>query len=349
MPSLISLPSEVLGEIGSHLYVEDLGNASLGCRVLEHSLRVHLFRGMTFTGHRTAVAEALLRFLSNRNGSRPQAMGRICRSLRIVVMPQNNDTFDEGREFLPALLMSTKKSLPGVVCLSLSLHGLSNSEITAFHRMLKEGPNWDAHSLRNASVDGLDVVPEMGQHGVAPIKEGCPSLRRLRVCFRNPLHDFPQHLNGTAQVKLNQLENIEQLIIQESAGASNAYPIGGIYRPMYIIGRLCAIADSLRDMTSLRQISMVFHPRVMTWISRPALRLIPGQGLRIELDTFLAAAIMAMGERLSHVGEICLVENNAILSGVNMIHRGVRDSDGEMAVRIESPGHENSFPLNISH
>jgi hypothetical protein len=288
-------------------------------------------------------------------------------SLRIVVMPQNNDTFDEGREFLPALLMSTKKSLPGVVCLSLSLHGLSNSEITAFHRMLKEGPNWDAvrtlksdlrpitlsmilkHSLRNASVDGLDVVPEMGQHGVAPIKEGCPSLRRLRVCFRNPLHDFPQHLNGTAQVKLNQLENIEQLIIQESAGASNAYPIGGIYRPMYIIGRLCAIADSLRDMTSLRQISMVFHPRVMTWISRPALRLIPGQGLRIELDTFLAAAIMAMGERLSHVDKICLVENNAILSGVNMIHRGVRDSDGEMAVRIESPGHENSFPLNISH
>ncbi|EXM09714.1 hypothetical protein FOIG_00059 [Fusarium odoratissimum NRRL 54006] len=215
--------------------------------------------------------------------------------------------------------------------------------------MLKEGPRWDAvrvYSLRN--VESMDVVPSMARHGVASIKEGCPDLRRLRVNFKNPLYDFHQHLRGGSRVKLNQLENMEQLVVQEK-GPATAYPIGGISRPIDITTRLCTIADQLRDSPTLRQLSIEFHPRIMTWIMLPAQRLNPGQRHRTELDTFVMTGIMAMGARLPQVEEICLVERSAVFNGVNMIHRGVRDPEGEMAVTIEAPGHENTFPLNISH
>ncbi|EXL46081.1 hypothetical protein FOCG_12064 [Fusarium oxysporum f. sp. radicis-lycopersici 26381] len=270
-------------------------------------------------------------------------MSSVCSSLRIEVLPQDDDPFDEGKDLLPALLISTKKKLPGVTCLSLSLHGLSSSEIASLHRMLKEGPRY---SLRN--VEGMDVVPSMARQGVASIKEGCPDLRRLRVNFKNPLYDFHQHLRGGSWVKLNQLENMEQLVVQEK-GPATAYPIGGISRPIDITTRLCTIADQLRDSPTLRQLSIEFHPRIMTWIMLPAQRLHPGQRHRTELDTFVMTGIMAMGARLPQVEEICLVERSAVFNGVNMIHRGVRDPDGEMAVTIEAPGHENTFPLNISH
>ncbi|EMT64777.1 hypothetical protein FOC4_g10007461 [Fusarium odoratissimum] len=304
---------------------------------------------MAFAGTRAVMAEVLLRFLSNKNQSRTRAMSSVCSSLRIEVLPQDDDPFDEGKDLLPALLISTKRNLPGVTSLSLSLHGLSSSEIASLHRMLKEGPRWDAvrvYSLRN--VESMDVVPSMARHGVASIKEGCPDLRRLRVNFKNPLYDFHQHLRGGSRVKLNQLENMEQLVVQEK-GPATAYPIGGISRPIDITTRLCTIADQLRDSPTLRQLSIEFHPRIMTWIMLPAQRLNPGQRHRTELDTFVMTGIMAMGARLPQVEEICLVERSAVFNGVNMIHRGVRDPEGEMAVTIEAPGHENTFPLNISH
>ncbi|KAL5619653.1 hypothetical protein FOVSG1_001875 [Fusarium oxysporum f. sp. vasinfectum] len=156
------------------------------------------------------------------------------------------------------------------------------------------------------------------------------------------------HLRGGSRVKLNQLENMEQLVVQEK-GPATAYPIGGISRPIDITTRLCTIADQLRDSPTLRQLSIEFHPRIMTWIMLPAQRLNPGQRHRTELDTFVMTGIMAMGARLPQVEEICLVERSAVFNGVNMIHRGVRDPEGEMAVTIEAPGHENTFPLNISH
>ncbi|KAI7761853.1 hypothetical protein LZL87_004160 [Fusarium oxysporum] len=365
MPSLISLPLEMLGEIGGHLQVKDLRKCSLACKVLDGGMRTHLFRKMVFAGTRRTMAEVLLRFLSNKNQSRTQVMSRTCRSLRIMVLSQDDDTFDEGKEFLPALIMSTKKHLPGVTYLSLSLHGLSSLEIASLHKMLYKGPSWDAvevlksdlqpvtlweflrNSLRN--VDSIDIVPSMARHRVTFIKAGCPHLRRLRVNFRNPLYDFLQHLTGNSWVKLNELENIEQLVIQRSPGPETVHQTGGIRRPIDITDRLCEIADHLRDLTALRQLSMEFHPRVMTWIMFPHPRLNPGHYRRIELDTFVMTAIMAMGARLLQVEEICLVERSAVFNGVNMVHRGVRDPNGEMAVTIEAPGHENSFPLNISH
>ncbi|KAI3585814.1 hypothetical protein IWW34DRAFT_781234 [Fusarium oxysporum f. sp. albedinis] len=343
MPSLSSLPLEMLGEIGGHLQMQDLHNCSLACKVLDAGIQRHLFRKMAFAGTRAVMAEVLLRFLSNKNQSRTRAMSSVCSSLRIEVLPQDDDPFDEGKDLLPALLISTKKNLPGVTCLSLSLHGLSSSEIASLHRMLKEGPRY---SLRN--VESMDVVPSMARHGVASIKEGCPDLRRLRVNFKNPLYDFHQHLRGGSWAKLNQLENMEQLVVQEK-GPATTYPIGGISRPIDITTRLCTVADQLRDSPTLRQLSIEFHPRIMTWIMLPAQRLNPGQRHRTELDTFVMTGIMAMGARLPQVEEICLVERSAVFNGVNMIHRGVRDPDGEMAVTIEAPGHENTFPLNISH
>ncbi|EXK46511.1 hypothetical protein FOMG_00223 [Fusarium oxysporum f. sp. melonis 26406] len=364
MPSLSSLPLEMLGEIGGHLQMQDLHNCSLACKVLDAGIQRHLFRKMAFAGTRAVIAEVLLRFLSSKNQSRTRAMSSVCSSLRIEVLPQDDDPFDEGKDLLPALLISTKKNLPGVTCLSLSLHGLSSSEIASLHRMLKEGPKRDAvrvlvsdlrpltlstflrYSLRN--VESMDVVPSMARHGVASIKECCPDLRRLRVNFKNPLYDFHQHLRGGSWAKLNQLENMEQLVVQEK-GPATAYPIGGISRPIDITTRLCTIADQLRDSPTLRQLSIEFHPRIMTWIMLPAQRLNPGQRHRTELDTFVMTGIMAMGARLPQVEEICLVERSAVFNGVNMIHRGVRDPDGEMAVTIEAPGPENTFPLNISH
>ncbi|KAF5261072.1 hypothetical protein FOXYS1_8251 [Fusarium oxysporum] len=343
MSSLSSLPLEMLGEIGGHLQMQDLHNCSLACKVLDAGIQRHLFRKMVFAGTRAVMEEVLLRFLSNKNQSRTRAMSSVCSSLRIEVLPQDDDPFDESKDLLPALLISTKKNLPGVTCLSLSLHGLSSSEIASLHRMLKEGPRY---SLRN--VESMDVVPSMARHGVASIKEGCPDLRRLRVNFKNPLYDFHQHLRGGSWAKLNQFENMEQLVVQEK-GPATAYPIGGISRPIDITTRLCTVADQLRDSRTLRQLSIEFHPRIMTWIMLPAQRLNPGQRHRTELDTFVMTGIMAMGARLPQVEEICLVERSAVFNGVNMIHRGVRDPDGEMAVTIEAPGHENTFPLNISH
>ncbi|PNP77711.1 hypothetical protein FNYG_08792 [Fusarium nygamai] len=355
MPSLTTLPMEILGEVGGHLEVQDLRKTSLACKTIESGLRTHLFRNMTFAGTRTEIAEALMRFLKNRNQSRTQGMGRACRYLRLEVLPEDNDNFDEYKDLLLALLISAKKHLPRVTTLSLSLHGLSKPEVTSFHRMAKENPGWDAvtvlltdlrtptlttllrHSLHNVQV--IDVMPNMVRHGVASIKEGCPQVRQLRVNFKTPINDFLRHLRGGARVKINQLDNLQQLVVQEK-GPADTFPIGGIPQATDIPFRLALIADQLVGMSSLRKLSIDFHRRIMTWIL-PTWRLIPGDQLRTDLDDGLMRAIMAMATRLPQVEEICLVEHNN--NGVTMVHRGVRDSNGVMAVTIEAAGNENDW------
>ncbi|KAF5725239.1 hypothetical protein FMUND_31 [Fusarium mundagurra] len=355
MPSLESLPLEMFGEIAGHLDLQDLKCSSLTCRTVETGMQSHLFRNMAFVGTRTEMAEVLMRFLSNVNQSRARGMGRACRFLRIEVQPQDNDNFDEYKDLLPALLLSAKKHLPRVTILSLSLHGLSKPEVTSLHRMAKENPGWDAvttlitdlrpptlstllrHSLH--SVQSINVVSNMARHGVASIKEGCPEVRKLRVNFKTPFNDFLRHLRGGARAKINQLDNLQQLVVQEK-GPADTFPIGGIPQAADIPFRLSLIADQLVGMSSLQKLSIDFHRRIMTWIL-PTWRLIPGDQLRTNLDDGLMRAIMAMAARLPQVEEICLVEHSN--NGVTMVHRGVRDSNGVMAVTIETPGDENDW------
>ncbi|KAF4502738.1 hypothetical protein FAGAP_1041 [Fusarium agapanthi] len=362
MPSLTSLPLEMLGEVGRHLQVQDLKRCSLTCKVLEAEMRMHLFRKLAFVGTRSAMAEVLMRFLANVNQSRTQGMSRACRYLQIEVLPTDIDSFHECRDLLPALILSAKRNLPRVTTLSLTLHGLSKPEVSSLHRMVKETPSWDSvtilisdvrpvtlsmllrHSMVN--VRTIDVIPSMGRQDVASIKESCPGVRELRVNLKSPFSDFLKHLRGSWRAKINQLDNLEQLVIQEK-GPAETFPIGGIPRPVDIPHRLSLIAGQLRGLSSLRQLSIEFHPRIMHWIL-PTRRLIPGHHLRTDLDTFLMRAIMEMGALLPQVEEICLVERSAVFNGVNLIHRGVRDSGGVMAVTIEAPGDENDFPLNLS-
>ncbi|KAF4958042.1 hypothetical protein FGADI_2672 [Fusarium gaditjirri] len=361
MSSLLLLPLEVLGIIGNDLPGLDLKNCSLASKYLEYGTRTPLFRNMEFAGTRSVMADELLQFLSNKNQPRIRDMIRACRSLRIEV--QDGGTYAEGSEFLPALVMSAKRHLSKVTSLSLSLRELSRSEDVAFSRMPKWGPTWDEvkvfksdaqystmlaflkHSL--PSLEGIDFEAPMIRNRVSCIKGGCPQLRRLRVNFRNPLCDFHRHLTENSQVKINDLENMEQLVIRKTTWAA-MYQFGRLDRPIDITNRLCEIADHLGGLTALRQLSIEFHPSTMNWIIFPHRMLGPGQHHRIELDTFVMAAIMAMGARLPQVDEICLVERSAVFDGVNIVHRGVRDPSGEMAVTIEAPGYEDNFPLNIS-
>ncbi|KAF5969940.1 hypothetical protein FBULB1_9930 [Fusarium bulbicola] len=362
MPSLTSLPLEMLGEVGKHLQVEDLKSCSLTCKALESETRKQLFRKLSFVGTRPAMAEVLMKFLANVNQSRTQGMSRACRSLQIEILPTDIDPFHECRDLLPALILSAKRNLPRVTTLSLALHGLSKPEMSSLYRMVKETPSWDSvtilmSDLRPATLSNLlrhsmvnvrtiDVIPSMGRHEIASIKENCPGVQKLRVNFKYPFNDFLKHLRGGLRVKINQLENLSQLVIQER-GPAETFPIGGMHHPGDIPFRLSLISDQLGAMSNLRQISLEIHPRVMTWIL-PTNRLIPGHQLRTDLDTFVMRAIVAMGTRLSHLEEICLVERSAEFNGINLIHRGVRDSNGAMAVTIEAPGDENDFPLNVS-
>ncbi|KAF5661325.1 hypothetical protein FDENT_13550 [Fusarium denticulatum] len=355
MSSLTSLPLEILGEIGAHLEIQELRQTSLSCKAIEAGIRTHLFRSMAFSGTRTEMSEVLMRFLTNVNQSRTRGMGRACRFLHLEVRPEDNDSFDGTKDLLPALLMSSKKHLRRVTTLSLSFRGLSKAEVASFHRMAKENPGWDAvtvfitelgtptlstllkHSLHN--VQTIDVRPNMVRHGVASIKEGCPEVRQLRVNFKTPINDFLRHLRGGARVKINQLDNLQQLVVQEK-GPADTFPVGGIPQATDIPFRLALIADQLGGMASLRKISIHFHRTIMTWIL-PTWRLIPGDQLRTDLDDGLMTAIMAMATRLPQVEDICLVEHSN--NDVTMVHRGFRGSDGVMAVTIEAPGDENGW------
>ncbi|KAF5596349.1 hypothetical protein FPCIR_4003 [Fusarium pseudocircinatum] len=355
MPFLTSLPLEILGEIGGNLEVQELRHSSLSCKAIESGMRTHLFRYMAFSGTRTEMSEVLMRFLTNVNQSRTQGMGRACRSLRLEVLPEENDHFDGTKDLLPALLMTAKKHLRRATTLSLSFRGLSKAEVASFHRMAKEIPGWDAvtvlvtdlgtttlstllkHSLNN--VQAIDVRPNIVRHGVASIKENCPEVRQLRVNFKTPINDFLRHLRGGTRVKINQLDNLQQLVVQEK-GPADTFPVGGIPQATDIPFRLALIADQLGGMASLRKICIEFHRRIMTWIL-PTWRLIPGDQLRTDLDDGLKRAIMAMATRLPQVEEICLVGHSN--NDVTMVHRGVRGSDGVMAVTIEAPGDENDW------
>ncbi|KAF5970207.1 hypothetical protein FCOIX_10544 [Fusarium coicis] len=355
MPPLTSLPLEILREIGGHLQVQDLRNMSLTSKAIESCARTHLFRTMSFTGTRTEITDALMQFLKNRNQSRTRGMGRACRDLRLQVLPENNDNFDEYKDLLPALLMSLKKHLPRTTTLSLSLDGLSKAEVSSLHRMVKENPSWDIvrvlisdlrpptlstllrHSLHN--VQAIDVMPRIVSHGVASIKEGCPQVRHLRVNFKVPINDFLRHLRGGARVKINELDHLQQLVVQEK-GPADTLPVGGIPQATDIPFRLSLIADQLAGMPNLRKLSIEFHRRIMTWIL-PMWRLNPGDQLRTDLDDGLMRAIMAMATRLQQVEEICLVEHS--YNDATVVHRGVRDSNGVMAVTIEAPGNENDW------
>ncbi|KAF5582380.1 hypothetical protein FPANT_8544 [Fusarium pseudoanthophilum] len=355
MPSFNSLPLEILAEVGGHLPVQDLGRMSLTSKTVESCLRNHLFRSMWFAGTRTEMADALMQFLKNRNQSRTRGMGRACRHLRLEVRSQDNDQYDEYKDLLPALLTSAKRHLSLTTTLSLSLQGLSKAEVTSLQRMAKENPAWDAvtvlitglstptlsallrHSLNNVQV--IDVLPNMVRHGVASIKDGCPQVRHLRVNFKVPINDFLRHLRGGARVKINQLDHLQQLVVQEKAPA-DTFPVGGIPQATDIPFRLALIADQLVGMANLRRISLEFHRRIMTWIL-PLWRLNPGDQLRTDLDDGLMRAIMEMATRLPQVEEICLVEHS--FNSATMVHRGVRDSNGVMAVTIEAPGDENDW------
>ncbi|KAF5556722.1 hypothetical protein FPHYL_7894 [Fusarium phyllophilum] len=355
MPSLISLPMEILGEIGGHLDFQDLKSSSLSCKTIDRGIQLHLFRCMAFAGTRTEIAEVLMRFLASVNQSRARGTRRACRFLRIEVQPQDDDPFNELKDLLPALLLSAKRHLPRVTTLTLSLDGLSKPEVTSLHRMAKENPGWDAvtvlisdlrpptlstllrHSLQN--VQAINIMANMTRHGAASIKEGCPEVRKLQVNFKTPFNDFLRHLRGGARVKINQLDNLQQLVVQEK-GPADTFPIGGIPQATDIPFRLSLIADQLGGMSSLRKISIDFNRSIMTWIL-PTWRLIPGHQLRTDLDDGLMRAIMAMATRLPQVEEICLVERSN--NGVTMVHRGVRDSNGVMAVTIEAPGDENDW------
>ncbi|KAG5799464.1 hypothetical protein H9Q69_001492 [Fusarium xylarioides] len=319
------------------------------------AMQSHLFRHMSFAGTRADITEILMRFLANVNQSRARGMSRACRFLRIEVQPQDDDPFNELKDLLPTLLLSAKRHLPRVTILSLSLHALSKPEVTSLHRMAKENPGWDAvtvlisdlrpptlstllrHSLQN--VQAIDIMANMTRHGAASIKEGCAEVRKLRVNFKTPFNDFLRHLRGGARVKINQLDNLQQLVVQEK-GPAEAFPIGGIPQATDIPFRLSLIADQLGGLTNLTKLSIEFHRRIMTWIL-PIRRLIPGDQLRTDLDDGLMRAIMAMATRLPQVEEMCLVERGN--NGVTMIHRGVRDSNGVMAVTIEAPGDENDW------
>ncbi|KAF5697827.1 hypothetical protein FGLOB1_12504 [Fusarium globosum] len=357
MPSLVSLPLEILGEIGSHLNYGDLKNSSLICKAVEPGMQMPLFRYMSFIGTRTQITEVLMRFLASVHQTRTKGMSRACRYLRIEVLPQDADPFDECKDLLPALLISAKKHLPRATNLSLALDGLSRGEVTSLNRMVKEVPTWDAVTVLRSdlrapvlsfllgyvlvNVRTVDVVPSTARHELASIKENCPDVRKLRVNFKTPFPDFLKHLRGGIRVKINQLDNLEQLVVQEK-GPAVRWPIGGIHRPVDIPLRLTLIADQLGGLSSLRRLSLEFHPRIMTWIL-PTRRLIPGDRLRTDLDTFLMRAIVAMAARLTQVEEICLVERSAEFNGVNLVHRGVRDSNGVMVVTIEAPGDERDW------
>ncbi|KAF5619178.1 hypothetical protein F52700_11870 [Fusarium sp. NRRL 52700] len=362
MPSLMHLPLEMLGEIGGHLQVQDLRSCTLACKTLDAGMSMHLFYKLAFAGTRSSMAEVLMRFLANINQSRIQAMIRACRSLQIEVLPTDIEPFHECRDLLPALILSAKRNLPSVTTVSLALHGLSKPEMSSLQRMLKETPSWDSvtvfmsdvsaatlskllrHSMVNVTT--IDVIPSIGRQEVVSIKESCPRVQKLRVNMKTPFNEFLKHLRGSARAKIKELDNLQQLLIREN-GPTDVFPIGGIPRPVDIPHRLCLIAGQLQGMSSLRQLSIEFHPRIMTWIL-PTRPLIAGHHLRIDLDEFLMRAIRAMAGMLPRVEEICLVERSAEFNGVNLIHRGVRGDDRVMAVTVEAPGDENDFPLNVS-
>jgi hypothetical protein len=76
--------------------------------------------------------------------------------------------------------------------------------------MAKENSGWDAVTVLNTdlrtptllalprnslhNIQVIDVMPNMVRHKIAPIKEGCPEVRKLRVNFKTPLYIPPDEL-----------------------------------------------------------------------------------------------------------------------------------------------------------
>ncbi|KAF9772068.1 hypothetical protein IL306_010250 [Fusarium sp. DS 682] len=369
MAGLLSLPPEMITEIGRNLAVHHLNSFSLVCRRIQDSLNTCHFQAIIFEGSRADVAEKLIRFLLNRTTSRVVTMGRVCRSLNIQIRPVINDTFNEGREYLPALIHSVKKKLPRVHCLALNIDGLSASERAAFRWQMRGCSDWNNIQTLKADVPeptlrvlmeripenalrGVELYHRVIEHRIRCIRQNQPNLRRLRIRFQDPLLDMFRYFNGVQGVKFTELKALEQLIIAERPDPANPPRNSGVSTPGSLQNTLAGIARDLSGLTNLKQLSIHYNNGILDWIGNPVFDLQPGQPARADLTTTVTIGITRMADRLPNLQEVCIVEKT-VIGTVNLIYRGKRNHIGTMSVTAEAPGprnsYRNAFPLGIAY
>ncbi|KAF4448492.1 hypothetical protein F53441_8078 [Fusarium austroafricanum] len=363
--SLEGLPMEVLGEIGSHMRVQDLREFSLASKRMCEGVARHLFHSVIFAGDKAEVMAKLLDFLSRHERSeRLHRMKVVCKSVSVVVIAGADNGYDEAPDVLPSLLLSTIRKFPQPSCIGITTQGLNARQESALSRQLRDMPRWTTvrsirmdvpqFILKNLGRFCLDQVPLRGFNlipfsttaSIDTIHTYHRGLKNLRVAYRTPLFEIVNFSTGNLFVDVAKLTELETIVFGSTDHPREILRSRSITSPARLKQIVLMIADALEGSDHLQSISIYFRTNIMSWIRNQASTLWPGSPNRVRLNNHLARATRAVGEKLQNLQQFCLVEVDPD-NVIRTIHYG-RRVEGSLQISIESPGFNDAFPIGIT-